>query len=203
MSVASRTGTPSDDKEPSGLGPLIRAMAEGKEDAFAAFYDLTSHRVYGLVMRILRDASLAEEVTFDVYLQVWREASGFRETRGSPLAWLLTQTRSRAIDRLRAVNRERRFSSTEAVCDADALAAEAQPEEGVVQAERARCVRAALDQLSPEQREVVVLSYFEGLSHGEIAERLMLPLGTVKTRIRSGMGRLHACLAPWFDEDER
>jgi RNA polymerase sigma-70 factor (ECF subfamily) len=178
------------------LTTLIQAMAAGEEDALERFYDHTSRQVYGLIMRILKEAALAEEVTLDVFLQVWREAPRYQAQRGNPWAWLVTLARSRAIDRLRAVRNERQRTDGEAPIDEDIEAADLPLEETASDAERSRWVRAALAQLTPEQRQAIVLSYFEGLSHGEIAAHLATPLGTVKTRIRTGMVRLQAFLVP-------
>jgi RNA polymerase sigma-70 factor (ECF subfamily) len=179
------------------LTQLIAAIALGDEAALTALYDITRRQLYGLTLSILKDTALAEEVTLDVYLQVWREAARYQAERGSPLAWLVTLARSRALDRRRAIkskheqardkwpNGDMNFSS----------------DEGAIDAERARYVHAAIAQLTPEQRQAVALAYFEGLSHSEIAVRLAIPLGTVKTRIRHGMLRLQEILAPDFGED--
>lgn len=184
------------------LTHLIQAMATGTESALAAFYDQTSQRIYGLVVRLLQDAALAEEVTLDIYLQVWREAARYRVERGSPWAWLVTLARSRALDRLRTLTSERRYVIPVAPDEEDTRLSDSQPEEEVAQGQRARYVQNALAHLSPEQRQVVLLAYFEGLSHGAIAERLAVPLGTVKTRLRTGMIRLQALLSPWFGEED-
>jgi RNA polymerase sigma-70 factor (ECF subfamily) len=126
---------------------------------------------------------------------VWRSASSYDARRGNPLAWLLTITRSRAIDRLRAGACDRKQM---APFDLGLKAAshEPTPEETSSLAQRGRCVRAALARLSHEQREAIELAFFGGLSHLEIAAALRAPLGTVKTRIRLGMGRLREVLAP-------
>ena len=189
------------DEESAGGGivgqliALIEAMAKGEESALAAFYDLTRYQVYGLVCRILKDAALAEEVTLDVYLQIWRKAAEYREERGSPLGWLITLARSRAIDRLRGVKAAPVVAVEPSEQD-DTAATDPMPDEWLIDAERARCVHGALARLAPEQRQAILLAYFEGLSHNEIAQRLTLPLGTVKTRIRAGMSRLQELLAP-------
>ncbi len=184
------------------LAPLIQSMAAGHEEALAAFYDRTRRQVYGLVERILRDAPLAEEVTLDIYMQVWRDAAGYREERGSPVAWLVTLARSRAIDRLRTLKTVRQQCQDKVPYEEDMMVAgDPLPDDWVVDAERARHVHKALAQLLPEQRQVLALSYFEGLSHSEIAERLATPLGTVKTRIRTAMQHLQELLSPWCGED--
>ena len=148
----------------------------------------------GLALRILGDAGAAEEVTADVYLQIWRRAVTYDPARGAPLGWLLTLARSRAIDRLRtgATRRMR----TERLRHAMAMPSnESGPEERSALSERRRLVRAALGRLPAEQRRTIELAFFAGLSHGEIADDLRQPLGTVKTRIRLGMMRLRQTLA--------
>ncbi|HYP54038.1 MAG TPA: sigma-70 family RNA polymerase sigma factor [Pyrinomonadaceae bacterium] len=172
---------------------LIRSVASGDQHALAALYDSTSRLVYGLVLRILGDAGAAEEVLLDVYTQVWRQANQYSERRGSPLAWLTTIARSRAIDRLRAgrqdEQRERPLDLSVQTATTENL------EEAMARREVQTKVRAALDALPPEQREVIELAYYSGMSHSEIAARTGHPLGTVKTRTRLGMSRLRQLLA--------
>ena len=146
-------------------------------------------------MRVLGDASAAEEVLLDVYTQVWRQATSYDAQRGTPLAWLTTIARSRAIDRLRAGwQDQQRKEPLETLGEAPTSAAN--PEEMTVASERQRLIRAALETLSPEQREVIELAYYSGLSHSEIASKLNQPLGTVKTRTRLGMMKLREALMP-------
>jgi len=174
---------------------LVEQVAAGDQAALATLYDTTNRLVYGLILRVLGDISSAEEVLLDVYTQVWRQAASYDTGRGTPLAWLTTIARSRAIDRLRSGwQDQQRKESLETL--GDAPAATASPEEMTVASERQRLVRAALDALSPEQREVIELAYYSGLSHSEIAEKLNQPLGTVKTRTRLGMMKLREALAP-------
>jgi RNA polymerase sigma-70 factor, ECF subfamily len=174
---------------------LIQKIAEGDQTALATFYDSTNRLVYGLIMRVLSDASAAEEVLLDVYTQVWRQAASYDSQRGSPLAWLTTIGRSRAIDRLRSGwQDQQRKEPLETLGEAPTSAAN--PEEMTVASERQRLIRAALETLSPEQREVIELAYYSGLSHSEIASKLNQPLGTVKTRTRLGMMKLREALMP-------
>ena len=180
------------------LANLIRGMAERDESAMSALYDATNRLVYSLVLRILSDPAIAEEVMLDVYMQVWRQASTYDEKRGGPLAWLTTVARSRAIDRLRSG--KQRQQREEPLERADNHSAPANIEEEVAAAEMRERVQAALAQLSPEQREVIELAYYGGLSHSEIATRLATPLGTVKTRTRLGMMKLRESLKDVKDE---
>jgi RNA polymerase sigma-70 factor (ECF subfamily) len=174
---------------------LIQKIGEGDQTALATFYDSTNRLVYGLIMRVLGDASAAEEVLLDVYTQVWRQATNYDAQRGSPLAWLTTIGRSRAIDRLRSGwQDQQRKEPLETLGEAATSAAN--PEEMTVASERQRLIRAALETLSPEQREVIELAYYSGLSHSEIASKLNQPLGTVKTRTRLGMMKLREALMP-------
>jgi len=178
---------------------LISRIASGDQSALAALYDATCRIVFGLVLRILSDHPTAEEVALDVYTQVWRQASTYDGQRGSPVAWLLTIARSRAIDRLRSTKQEQQRKEPLDAASAES-AATADPEEESVISERKRIVRLALEQLSPEQREVIELAYFSGLSHSEIAAKLGQPLGTVKTRTRLGMMKLRDALSPIVGE---
>lgn len=168
---------------------LIERMAGGDEFALSAFYDRTNRLVFGLVLRILSDAGQAEEVLLDVYMQVWRQAAKYDSRRGKTLAWLMTIARSRAIDRLRSGRQEE--MRKESLDDSDhVLTLSTGFQDPTVQPEMQRIVRAALDSLPHEQREVIEMAYYLGLSHSEIAARLNHPLGTVKTRTRLGMMKL-------------
>lgn len=174
---------------------VVQNIAKGDQAALASLYDSTNRLAYGLILRVLGDASSAEEVLLDVYTQIWRQAANYDTSRGGPLAWLMTIARSRAIDRLRSGWQDRqRKEPLDTLNDRETEAAS--PEEATVASERQKFVRQALGSLSPEQREVIELAYYGGLSHSEIAVRLNQPLGTVKTRTRLGMMKLREALAP-------
>lgn len=179
---------------------LIGRIAAGDQSALTALYDGTKRLVYGLVLRIVGNTATAEEVLLDVYSQVWRQASSYDRRRGAPLAWMMTIARTRAIDRLRSGRQEhQRKEQLEAA--GNAPAATGDPEEASVIAERRRIVRSALESLAAEQREVIELAYYSGLSHSEIAARLGQPLGTVKTRTRLGMMKLREKLHPVLGDE--
>jgi RNA polymerase sigma-70 factor, ECF subfamily len=181
------------------LEALVKQIAAGDQNALAALYDLTSRQVYGLILRVMNDTSLAEEVTLDVYTQVWRQAGNYDSQRGTPLTWLMIMARCRAIDRLRAGRLE--YQRTEPLeLSVNEQALDASPEESTLIAERQKLVRSALENLSLEQREVIELAYYSGLSHSEIAEKLAQPLGTIKTRIRAAMMKLKELLKPLIEE---
>jgi RNA polymerase sigma-70 factor (ECF subfamily) len=183
--------------EGTGEGPhssVVERIAGGDRDAMAQLYDSTGSLVFGLALRVLGDRQAAEDVLIDVYAEVWRRADSFERTRGTVAAWLLTITRTRAIDVLRSRRRKARAETMEA---ASVLTVDApSPEDTALAVERRQLVHAALELLVPDQLEAIQLAYFKGLSHSEIARQLGQPLGTVKTRIRLGMVRLRELLGP-------
>ena len=177
------------------LVALIRRVAGGEQSAVTAVYDATNRLVFGLILRVVGDRATAEEVLLDVYTQVWRQAATYDTSRGVPLAWIMTIARSRAIDRLRARRPDQQKKEPlDAISEVRATGIS--PEEASVYSERQQLVRTALQTLSPEQREVIELAYYAGLSHSEIALKLGQPLGTVKTRTRLGMIKLRDMLRP-------
>jgi len=167
------------------LAQQLSRSALGDEVSFADLYDATADRVFGLVLRLLRNHAMAEEVTQEVYLQVWQTAARFDPARGSAMSWLMTLAHRRAVDRIRSTEAENRRDtahhqdSVEIEHDVTAASAEAS-----IESER---VRAALESLSPVQRSVLELAYFGGHTHTEIATMTGAPLGTTKTRIRDGL----------------
>lgn len=180
------------------LTVLLQELAQGDLQALAALYDATSSLVYGLALRILRESTAAEDVVIEVYMQVQRLAATYQPDRGTPSAWLLTLTRSRAIDRLRVESlRQQREAPLETAAVLPALTPD--PEVSTTATELRRAVQVALLALSPEQRQVIEIAYFSGLSHSEIAAQLHQPLGTVKTRLRTGMMALRALLRPLLE----
>lgn len=176
------------------LTALMSKVAEGDQSAFTALYEATSKIVFGLVLRIVIDRATAEEVLLDVFTQAWRQAATFDRKRGTPLAWLMTIARSRAIDRLRSGRHDQSKSALEDAAELTALTPT--PEDSTVMSERQQLVRTAIDSLTPEQKEVIELAYFSGLSHTEIASKLGHPLGTVKTRTRLAMMKMREMLSP-------
>jgi RNA polymerase sigma-70 factor, ECF subfamily len=179
--------------EPSKIpdDDLLHAIARHDEAALSACYDRYRLILFGLILRILHDREEAEDCLQEVFLQVWRRARDFDESRGRAFTWLVTIARSRALDRLRASGSRLRLATEAAQVPRDEAgdaAAEA------VQSEQGAIVRRALAALPEEQRRTLLLAYFEGLTQTEIAARLGDPLGTVKTRTRSGMMKLRELL---------
>jgi len=168
---------------------LLRAVARGDESALAGIYDRYRLILFGLIVRILHSREEAEDVLQEVFLQVWRRAADFDEARGRAFTWLVTVARSRALDRLRALGSRARLAEAAPVPPQVGDAAEE-----AFQSEQAEVVRRALAQIPPDQRQALLLAYFEGLTQMEIAARLGAPLGTVKTRMRAGMIRLRKIL---------
>ena len=177
----------------------LTRVSEGDADALARLYDDTAPFVHGLVIRLVRDDFTAQEVTLDVYHQVWRQAGRYDATRGRVSTWLLTIARSRALDRLRSTSR---LAGAEPLDALLGMAVDApDPAEQSLRADEARRVRAALALLSEPQRQAVALAFFDGLTHVEIAGHLGEPLGTIKTRIRTALLKLRGALAPPLDHD--
>ncbi len=181
---------------------LLRRIQRRDETALEELYDRQSTAVYSLALRIVGDRAAAEDVLSDVFWRVWRRAETFDPRRGSPTAWLLTITRRRALDELRmGARRERRERSPDAMGEVPQERAPSQEGEALA-GEVQEHVREALSALPPEQRGPIELAYFEGLTHVEIADRLQEPLGTIKTRIRTGMQRLRESLMAYFGQME-
>ncbi|WP_460354664.1 sigma-70 family RNA polymerase sigma factor [Mycobacterium sp. ZZG] len=174
------------------LDALLRQVARRDADAFAAFYNHTRSRVYGLVIRVLRDPGYSEETTQDIYLQVWRNAANYNPEAGSPLTWLLTLAHRRAVDRVRAEQaastRESRYGAASVEPPTDHVA-----DEVLLDDERRR-VADCLGSLTDTQRECIQLAYYDGLTYVQVSERLAANLATIKSRMRDGIRGLRRCL---------
>jgi RNA polymerase sigma-70 factor (ECF subfamily) len=175
---------------------LLRGIARGDREAFTRFYDRHASLVYTFALRVVRSPADAQELLQDVFVQVWRTAERYDVERGNPEAWLMTLTRSRGIDLLRSRRRkEGRLAYYEDVSQAES-AETAEQAPGRAERESAWAVHGALERLAEPQREVLRLAYFDGMTQSEIARRLDLPLGTVKTRMRAGLKALRELFAP-------
>ncbi|KUI27626.1 RNA polymerase subunit sigma [Mycobacterium sp. IS-1496] len=174
------------------LDVLLRQVAQRDVDAFAALYDRTRARVYGMVTRVLRDPGYSEETTQDIYLQVWRSASTYDPKAGSPMAWLLTLAHRRAVDRVRseeaASQRESRYGAASVDPPVDHVA------DSVILLDERRRVVDCMASLSDLQREAIQLAYYEGLTYVQVSERLSANLATIKSRMRDGIRGLKNCL---------
>ena len=178
---------------------LLARVAKGDHQAFSQLYDHSSTLLFTLAVRILGNPDEAAEVLQDVYLEVWRKVSRYDVGRGTPVAWLVTLTKSRAIDRLRArvARGSQATNSLEAGTAAQVTNMGLSPFETQVDQELCIAVGAAVAGLPQAQQQAIELAYYEGLSYNEIAARLNQPLGTVKTRIKLGMSKLREGLQQW------
>jgi RNA polymerase sigma-70 factor, ECF subfamily len=181
--------TPKESGEVSRDAMLLHQLLQRDVDAFEQLYDRHSRIVYTLVLRIVQQASTAEEVVQDVFLQLWRNAAQYDARRGPFAPWLMTLARNRALDhlRLKSERQRRREDQTE---ELPPVVSAPQFERALDEKRRAEQVRALMGSLNAQQRRAIELAYFEGLSHSEIAETLKEPLGTVKSWIRNGLLRL-------------
>jgi RNA polymerase sigma-70 factor, ECF subfamily len=174
------------------LDALVPQMARGDESAFQQVYDQVSSAVYGMVRRVLRNPAQSEEVTQEVFIEVWRNATRFDGQKGSALSWILMMAHRRAVDRVRSVqagyDREDTVAAREQVRVFDEVA-----EEVELRLEQQQ-VRRCLSSLTELQRESVTLAFYGGYTYPEVAKLLGAPLGTVKTRMRDGLIRLRDCL---------
>lgn len=165
----------------------LRDAGRGNEDAFARVYDELAPFVHGCVLRVIRDPAQSEEVTQEVFVELWRLAPRFDATRGTVRAWAMTIAHRRAVDRVRSSAASRSRDAYDAARPAPAPAT---PEEAVGDRIEQHRVRRALDSLSDRQREAVELAYYAGHTYREVAALLDVPEGTIKTRIRDGLIRL-------------
>lgn len=164
----------------------LHRIASRDESAFSELYDRLSPILYALTLRILGDEKLAEDALQDSFLQIWDKASSYNEKFGSPITWLLAITRNKSIEHLR--RRERRRPFVEGVSEtADAAAPPSTVEHPIIGADTSTMLRAALNELSHEQRHAIELAYFSGLTQQQIADLLNEPLGTIKARVRRGL----------------
>jgi RNA polymerase sigma-70 factor, ECF subfamily len=172
---------------------LVRGVAAGDQEALYALYERAHRVVFTLSMRITANRETSEEVTVDVFHDVWRRASRYQEADGTVLGWIMNQARSRAIDRIRFEQRKKRVRP-DTSGDLPATPAP-NPDDLIAFEQQRQALRSALDLLTPSEREVIEAAFFSELTYAEVAERFNQPLGTVKTRIRSGLHKLRQALA--------
>ncbi len=177
-----------------GIAPIVTSedllgrVAQGDQQAFAELYDRTASRVFGLVKRLLRDHAQSEEVTQEIFLEIWQTATRYDVGKGGAMAWMLTMTHRRAVDRVRASQSSRDRDTRIGIRDfAPEFDSVAENVEITIETER---VKEAMKRLTELQRQAVQLAYFGGYSHSEVSQMLKVPIGTVKTRLRDGMIRL-------------
>jgi len=172
---------------------LVRSIAAGNQDALHALYERSHRLVFTLIMRITANRETAEELTLDVFHDVWRRAARYDPADGTVLGWIMNQGRSRAIDRIRFDRRKKRLDPGME----DPIAVTEMPDvcDLVSVQQQSHALRAALGLLTQQERDAIETAFFSELTYAEVAERLNQPLGTVKTRIRSGLHKLRRALA--------
>ena len=188
--AASPPGTPETAETPAPGSPdaLLARTAGGDETAFEALYDAAAPMVYGLARRVLADSAQAEEVAQEVLVEVWQTAARYDPARGAALSWIAAIAHRRAVDRVRASQASRTRDLREGILGFQEVQDDVE-DLAVLHADGQRARRALLD-LPDAQREAIALAYYDGLTHQEVSERLGVPLGTVKTRIRDGLTKL-------------
>jgi RNA polymerase sigma-70 factor, ECF subfamily len=179
------------DKGRLDLESCVGRVAAGDQGAFAAMYDQLAPTVFGVARRVLRDPSQAEEVTQEVFTEIWRQATRFDAARGSVRTWAVTIAHRRSVDRVRSEQAHRDRQQRNAAVD---VAADPTPEDTAVDTEDRERARKAMADLSDAQREALELAFYDGLTHVQIADHLGIALGTVKTRIRDGLIRLRTTM---------
>ncbi len=172
---------------------LVRSVATGDQDALLALYERAHRVVFTLIMRITANRATAEEVTLDVFHDVWRRASSYQEANGTVLGWIMNQARSRAIDRLRFEQRLKRVAPETG--DQRPALVMSSPEDLIACRQQSEALRTALEILTPDERQAIEAAFFSELTYAEVAAQLNQPLGTIKTRIRSGLHKLREALA--------
>ena len=194
MLLAAVLGSPAAVESRQADQASLARIARGDQTAFAELYDRHARLVYSLALRVLQDAADAEDIVQEVFAQVWAQAGRYDASRGAVAAWMLTLTRSRAIDRLRA-KRARPEAATQANAAESVIDSAAAQDLELLSAEQVTRLQRALKELPDAQRTALELAYYEGLTHVEVAARLSEPLGTVKTRIRQAVMKLREALA--------
>lgn len=176
---------------------LVQSIAAGDELALHALYERAHRPVFTLIMRITLNRETAEELTLDVFHDVWRRACGYDAANGTVLGWIMNQARSRAIDRVRFESRKKRVDPRVDPRAGEPGALEPGDAHDLVQLkQQSQALRAALGVLTPDERQAIEAAFFFELTYAEVAARLGQPLGTIKTRIRSGLHKLRQVLAP-------
>lgn len=173
----------------------IARIADGDEAALCALYDAALSRVYGMALRITREPSLAEDVVEEVFFKVWRNASRFDISRGAPVTWLLVICRSLALAKLRSADIAVSVAEIEDLVD-ECRDQAADPQSLLLAIEQHTILHRALQALGTRDRQLLALAFFRDLSYSEIAQQMTMPLGTVKTCIRSALRQLRESLLP-------
>jgi RNA polymerase sigma-70 factor (ECF subfamily) len=189
---ASAGGASADDFE------LMRAIADGDPQALKALYDRHAGLVFTVALRVVRDRSEAEDLLTEIFFELWDKRERYNAMRGSPVSYLVTLARSRAIDR----KRRKRLTYDSTLEAISAASAQPTPAESSESNERGQLLTRCFDRLEAPQRQAIECAFYDGLSHSEVATKLARPLGTIKTQIRAGLMRLRECLGRFFDSTD-
>ncbi len=181
--------------DPQRLAELLAATADGDQNALVALYDATSPILYGLLLRMLKQPEWAQEALQDCYMRVWRRSGTYSRDKGDPIGWLIGIARYRALDLLRTQRHGLDLLDDGQMALQQAVDQGPTPEDRAVEQEGLRRLSRCMDALQDDQRRSVLLAYYEGYSHQELAQVMNAPLGTVKAWVRRGLARLRECLA--------
>ena len=182
-------------RDKPALEPLLRAAADGDREAFRVLYEATSAQLFAVALRILKRRALAEEVLQDAYLRIWQRAGSYRRAYGAPMTWMVAIVRNGAIDVLRR-RQDRLESGGQDGGDEMAALADRGPDPFALtaQSEALAALLACLERISEKERDCVLMAYYHGYTHSEIAGRMAEPLGTIKSRIHRALARIRDCL---------
>jgi len=186
------------------VADLLEKIAKKDTAALSSLYDLTSAQIYGIIYQLIKDPTIAEEVLSDTYLYIWHNAENYDQQRGKPVTRLFILARSRAVDQIRRYKWKNLVTQDISLIDSFTLISvfnkQPSPEESFFDSERQKSIQNALKKLPDEQRKVIELAYYGGFSHREIAVETNQPIGTVKTRIKSGTDKLRELLKPLIED---
>ncbi|MGH1486726.1 MAG: sigma-70 family RNA polymerase sigma factor [Cellvibrionaceae bacterium] len=178
--------------DPVELQKLLEDSARGQHDAFSSLYDKTSSYLYSLALRILNNAALADEVIQEAYVQIWYGAKDYHSDKGSPIAWMGSIVRYRALDLIRREKSQR--SRTTAASYEPVLDSIPDPADSAKYSSELQKLLHCLQPIQPEQRTSILLAFYHGLTHAEVAEQVKAPIGTVKSWIRRGLSKIRECM---------
>lgn len=188
--------TPSQSETSETLQQILLACAHQDRQGFARLYRITSPKLYGVALRILKRADWAEEILQESYLSIWMHAATYTAGRAAPMTWMTSIVRNRCLDALRRPRLEMVLQTTDDDDPLDGIAGDGPgPLDELARLSEANALRVCLERLDPRQRQAILLAFYDGLTHTELARQLDQPLGTVKTWVRRGLERLKGCLA--------
>ncbi|MCU7805313.1 MAG: sigma-70 family RNA polymerase sigma factor [Candidatus Thiodiazotropha sp. (ex Lucinoma borealis)] len=192
MSTGNQYNTEEKSVRNQELETLLSACALNDQKAFTRLYQMTSANLYGLILRLLSREAWAKECLQEAFIKIWNNAAHYRPYRAAPLTWMMAIARNQALDHLRKHRRE--LMEADGYVFSDTADNDPLPLENLIQSDEGEQLKRCLDLLKDKQRHMIVLAYFKGLSHNELAIQTNTPLGTVKTRIRHGLAQLRLCM---------